>query len=82
MSSFTDVKQLKKVVKGAICSKQYGFEDFLSELVADACLRIMPKQPKNFNVDNVRIIKILGASIQDSSLVNGMVFNREPEGKI
>lgn len=39
----------------------------------------MPKNPKNFNVDSVRVVKILGASIHDSTVVKGMVFGREPE---
>ena len=42
----------------------------------------MPKNPHNFNVDSVRIVKILGASLQDSHVVKGMVFGREAEGAI
>ncbi|KAJ3345624.1 T-complex protein 1 subunit theta [Kappamyces sp. JEL0680] len=42
----------------------------------------MPKNPKNFNVDSVRIVKILGASIHDSVVVKGMVFGRSPESVV
>lgn len=40
----------------------------------------MPPNPKNFNVDNVRVVKIMGGSLAGSRVVRGMVFGREPEG--
>ncbi|CAG8758819.1 383_t:CDS:2, partial [Racocetra fulgida] len=73
---------LLKAVKTAIASKQYGNEDLLSDLVIDAALLIMPKNPANFNVDNIRVVKIMGSSIYESKVVNGMVFGREPEGVV
>jgi T-complex protein 1 subunit theta len=75
-------EQLYRVVAPAIASKQYGYEDFLAKLVIKAALSVMPKNPKFFNVDNVRIVKILGSGILESQMVNGMLFNREPEGNI
>ena len=36
----------------------------------------------NFNVDNVRVVKIMGGSLEQSKVVKGMVFAREPEGII
>ncbi|KAH7912712.1 chaperonin Cpn60/TCP-1 family [Hygrophoropsis aurantiaca] len=73
---------LSTALKPAIASKQYGFEDTLSSLVAEAALAVMPKNPKNFNVDNVRVVKIMGGSLAGSRVVQGMVFGREPEGMI
>jgi T-complex protein 1 subunit theta len=72
---------LAAALKPAIASKQYGNEDVLSELVAEAALAVMPPNPKNFNVDNVRVVKIMGSSLSASRVVQGMVFGREPEGK-
>ncbi|KAI0688997.1 T-complex protein 1 [Cytidiella melzeri] len=66
----------------AIASKQYGYEEILSSLVAEAALAVMPPNPKNFNVDNVRVVKIMGGSLSGSKVVRGMVFGREPEGMI
>jgi chaperonin GroEL (HSP60 family) len=40
----------------------------------------MPKNEKNFNVDNVRVVKILGGRLESSTVVRGMVFGRESEG--
>ena len=73
---------LAAALKPAIASKQYGFEDKLSELVAEAALAVMPSNPKNFSVDNVRVVKIMGGSFSMSRVVQGMVFGREPEGNV
>lgn len=42
----------------------------------------MPKEPKGFNTDSVRVVKILGGSIYDTRVVRGMVFGREAEGDV
>ncbi|GJE94734.1 T-complex protein 1 [Phanerochaete sordida] len=73
---------LATALKPAIASKQYGYEDELAALVAEAALAVMPPNPKNFNVDNVRVVKILGGSLAGSKVVQGMVFGREPEGNV
>ena len=73
---------LTAALKSAIASKQYGAEDILASLVAEAALIVMPQNPKNFNVDNVRVVKIMGGSLPGSKVVRGMVFNREPEGMV
>lgn len=73
---------LMTALKPAIASKQYGSEDILAKLVAEAALAVMPKNPKNFNVDNVRVVKIMGGMLSGSRVVQGMVFGKEPEGII
>ncbi|KAJ8697234.1 T-complex protein 1 subunit theta [Pleurotus ostreatus] len=75
-------QSLAEALKPAIASKQYGHEDTLAALVAEAALIVMPPNPKNFNVDNVRVVKIMGGSLSGSKVVQGMVFGREPEGTI
>lgn len=49
-----------------------------------ACVSIMPKEAtrRPFNVDNVRVCKILGSGVLSSSSVRGMVFRREVEGTV
>ena len=71
---------LARAVTPCIASKQYGSEDLLARLVADAALSVMPENRKSFNVDNVRVVKIMGGSLAGSKVVQGMVFGREPEG--
>lgn len=77
------VSELKKVIKPVIASKQYGSEDFISDLVSEAVLNVLPpKNPKSFNVDSIRVVKIMGSSLENSKVVKGMVFPTEPEGHI
>ena len=75
---------LVTALKPIIGSKQFGFEDILSELVADACLTVMPLAPKkpSINLDNVRISKVMGGSVYDAEVVKGMVVQRNTEGAI
>lgn len=74
--------EIAKAIKTTIAAKQYGNEGFLSKLVAKAVLLVMPKKPATFNVDNIRVVKIMGGGLEDSSVVKGMVFSREPSGII
>jgi|Transcript_18690 T-complex protein 1 subunit theta len=69
-------------LKTTIASKQYGFEDVLTPLVAEACISVCPKNAANFNVDNVRISKIAGSSLYESSVVKGLVVKRDTEGTV
>ena len=59
-----------------IGSKQSGNEGLLAPLVAEAVLAVMPKNPINFNVDNVRVVKIMGGGLGDSRVVKGMVVSQ------
>jgi T-complex protein 1 subunit theta len=61
-----DCTEIQKCIKSAIASKQYGLENFLSGLIAEACLYAMPNESTKFNVDAVRVQKILGGTINDS----------------
>ncbi|KAI9608356.1 hypothetical protein KEM48_003291 [Puccinia striiformis f. sp. tritici PST-130] len=75
-------ESLAMALRTPLASKQFGNEDFLASLVSEACLSVMPTDPKLFNVDNVRVVKILGAGLSSSKVIKGMVFGREPEGAI
>ncbi|KAH9935107.1 TCP-1/cpn60 chaperonin family-domain-containing protein [Epithele typhae] len=59
----------RTALKPAIASKQYGFEDQLAGLVAEASLAVMPPNLKNFNVDNVRVVKIMGEFVGEQGAV-------------
>lgn len=77
-----DVKELAKAIRTVVASKQSGQEDFLADLVAEAVLAVLPKNPINFNVDNIRVVKIMGGSMEQSRVVRGMVLGREPDGSV
>lgn len=74
--------ELAKAIRTVIASKQSGSENFLAEMVTEAVLAVLPKNPINFNVDNIRVVKIMGGSLEQSKVVKGMVFGREPDGSI
>eukprot|EP00126_Sphaerothecum_destruens_P002129 Sdes_comp15569_c0_seq1m4543 len=61
LTSILDKSAVVEAIKSSIASKQYGYEDFLTNLIVDACLSSLPKNPKNFNVDNIRVAKVLGS---------------------
>ncbi|KZM26820.1 T-complex protein 1 subunit theta [Ascochyta rabiei] len=74
--------ELAKAIRTVVAAKQSGSEDFLADLVAEAVLAVLPKNPVNFNVDNVRVVKIMGGALEQSKVVKGMVFARSPEGNV
>lgn len=74
--------QVERRIMGSLSSKLYGFEKVLSPLVTKACIAVCPKNKNNFNVDNVRVVKIPGGGVHDSLLVHGVVIRRDPEGSI
>ncbi|ODV76821.1 component of chaperonin-containing T-complex [Suhomyces tanzawaensis NRRL Y-17324] len=83
VESVLDPEQLNKVIRPVISAKQYGNEDTISKLVGEAVQTILnPKNPQSFNIDNVRVVKIMGSSLSNSQVVKGMVFPREPEGSV
>lgn len=72
-------EQVIPPIRTAIASKQYGYEDMLAGLVADACINACETNVKSFNVDNVRIVKLDGDSVLSSHLVRGFVVGRDTE---
>ncbi|CAH9102398.1 unnamed protein product [Cuscuta europaea] len=80
-----DVRNKVEVVsrmKAAVASKQFGQEDILCPLIAEACIQVCPKNPANFNVDNVRVAKLLGGGLHNSTIVRGMVLKSDAIGSI
>jgi len=77
-----DPSAVAAALKTPIASKQYGNEEFLSELIAKACVKILPPDSIRFNVDNIRVSKLQGSGILASKVVNGMLFVRSCESNI
>jgi len=76
-----DAEDVARCIRPVIASKQYGNEDFLAKLITKVCLQVYP-QSGHFNVDNVRVQKIMGSGMYASEIVQGMVFRRAVEGNI
>ena len=75
-------KELAKAIRTVVASKQSGHEELLASLIAEAILAVLPKNPQNFNVDNIRVVKIMGGSLEQSKVVKGMVFGRQPDSTV
>ena len=82
VNDMRSAEELRKAIITVVASKQSGSEDFLAKMVAEAVLAVLPKDPTSFNVDNIRVVKIMGGSVRQSKVVKGMVFGREPDGSV
>eukprot|EP00696_Hemimastix_kukwesjijk_P000231 gnl/Hemi2/10333_TR3565_c0_g1_i1.p2 gnl/Hemi2/10333_TR3565_c0_g1~~gnl/Hemi2/10333_TR3565_c0_g1_i1.p2 ORF type:complete len:538 (-),score=214.23 gnl/Hemi2/10333_TR3565_c0_g1_i1:157-1770(-) len=82
LNNIRDKVELARVLRTVVGSKQYGQEDTLTGLIAEAAIMIMPRTPANFNVENLRSAKILGASLASSAVFRGCVVTRDTEGSI
>jgi T-complex protein 1 subunit theta len=72
--------QVTSVLKTSIASHLYGFQDILAPKITEACIQVCPKVVTNFNVDNVRVAKIVGMGVSDTEVVKGFVLTRGSEG--
>ncbi|CAL9107319.1 T-complex protein 1 subunit [Musa troglodytarum] len=84
-SETMDARSKEEVVsrmKAAVASKQFGQEQLLCPIIADACIQVCPKNPANFNVDNIRVAKLLGGGLHNSTVVRGMVLKNDAIGTI
>ena len=82
VENIRDKEVVARALRSSIASKQFPYQDFLSTLVAECCISIIPENPKNFDVDNVRVVKIVGGGVRDSFLLSGMLFKRGVEGDV
>eukprot|EP00735_Rhodelphis_limneticus_P008963 TRINITY_DN2429_c0_g1::TRINITY_DN2429_c0_g1_i1::g.8961::m.8961 TRINITY_DN2429_c0_g1::TRINITY_DN2429_c0_g1_i1::g.8961 ORF type:complete len:545 (+),score=205.65,sp/Q552J0/TCPQ_DICDI/50.93/0.0,Cpn60_TCP1/PF00118.19/1.7e-138 TRINITY_DN2429_c0_g1_i1:78-1712(+) len=81
-TSFHDETKLTYAVKTIVGAKQYGWQDLIAETIAKAAVMVMPKDASRFNVDNIRVAKILGGGMTDVQVVKGFVLTRDSEGTI
>jgi T-complex protein 1 subunit theta len=80
-----DTNELAMGLKPIIGTKQYGFESFLAGLVTEAALATMTKDralKPRLNMDFVRIAKLRGGDVRNSTVVKGMILVRDAEGVV
>ncbi len=77
-----DTKQVTDAVRSSLSSKLSNYSDFFAELLADACVKCCPKNPQNFDLEYIRVGKILGGSIYDSFILHGLLVIRNAETSI
>lgn len=74
-----DREKIIRIMESALAPKLPNYHEFFAKLATDACLSILKEKTPRFNSENIRCIKILGASLEFSTLVNGFVIARGPE---
>ena len=77
-----DHAQVTKALTASVSSKVPNYSEFLAGLVAKACIHSTPDNPKNFDIDNIRVVHILGSAIEDSTFISGFLIKRSVEGCI
>lgn len=73
---------MQKGITSAIGSKLVGYSPLFTKLVAEACIMSLPEEHQNFDVDHIRVAKILGGSVNDSYVLHGLMVTRNAEGTI
>ena len=62
--------------------KYSSYSDMIARLVAKSCIKCLPKKNEDFDIEYVRVTKILGGSVLDSHVLNGLIVARNVEGNI
>ena len=83
IEDISKLEEATKIIKPVIGSKMvHGQESFLAPLIAQACINVLPNDRSKFNVDNVRVSKILGGTLMKTETMKGLVIVRNVEGAI
>lgn len=79
-----DPVEVGAALRAVVDSKKFGYGELLGGIVAKAATMVVTPAPKaaGINMDNVRIIKLIGGNIHMSSVLKGMMVRRPPSGVI
>jgi T-complex protein 1 subunit theta len=77
-----DLTQVSEALFATISSKIPNYASFFSQLVSKACINSLPESTRNFDIDNIRVVHILGSSVDDSTFLSGFLVKRNVEGSI
>ena len=76
-----DKQQIEKCLSPVVASKVYGYEGHLASCATEACI-VVTENDQKFDLENVRIVKIHGGSLDQTQTYRGMVLLRSAEGSI
>lgn len=82
VENLKDAKQLERVLKSVLASKPVCVEAGLSGLLASAIASVMPPNFRDFDPDNIRVAKLQGGRLSQSTVLNGMVITKPPHGTV
>jgi T-complex protein 1 subunit delta len=76
--SLTDRPTLNKIAITSLSSKIVSQEPKLAPMAVDSVLKIIDaKTASNVDLNNIRILKRLGGTIDESELIDGLVLNQQ-----
>lgn len=70
------VEQVLPVINSVLAPKIVTYYEHFGKLITDACIKVCGNSPKSFDVEYIRVSKILGGSLYDSEVINGMTIIR------
>ncbi|KAL8455594.1 hypothetical protein Emag_000589 [Eimeria magna] len=82
VDNLKDAKELEPVLKSVLASKPLCLEAGLSELLSSAIASVMPPDFRDFDPDNIRVAKLQGGQLSQSTVLNGMVITKPPHGTV
>ncbi|KAK6588425.1 hypothetical protein RS030_4648 [Cryptosporidium xiaoi] len=84
VDDFKNQEDLANFIRPIIATKHHGYIELMTKLTSEAVASVMPSSGNlsEFDVDNIRIVKLLGGSPLQSFSLNGMLVNREPTGTV
>jgi len=74
-----NVDEVAKCLSSTLSSKLLGTGEFFAKKLAEACIQILPANPNNFDIEYVRVAKILGKSVLDSYVMKGILVAKNAE---
>lgn len=78
-----DSSLLRTLVKSVVGSKQFGYEQLLTRLTLEAVkIAYGDDSTGSFEPDSVRFTKVLGGALPMSTVIPGLVLEREPLGQV
>lgn len=77
-----DEDEVAMLLKPALTAKLPSYGEFLSKEVAKACIMSLPEAASKFDIDNIRIVQVMGSNIADSYTMRGFLVKRDAETPI
>ncbi|KAK2197679.1 bifunctional GroEL-like equatorial domain superfamily/Chaperone tailless complex polypeptide 1 (TCP-1)/Chaperonin TCP-1 [Babesia duncani] len=82
ISNYNSETELVKAIRTSVCTKLQSNEVEICNLIAKAAVMVMPPKPNAFDVESIRVCKIIGGNVSQSSVINGMVVLRDASGVV
>lgn len=77
-----NVVTLAQVISPVLAAKQFGCDEVLSPLVAEACLSVSSGKHNKISPDSIRVTKVMGGNIHQSQVIHGFVSLRGVESTV